>query len=397
MNKKLVAAALGLAFAAPVFADSSNVTLYGRLHTAIENNNYEADSGDVGPSGPAIANYSSRLGVRGQEDLGGGLNAIFAIEFGVDSDDSGGAGSTRHTYIGMKSDSLGTFVIGQQDGGNDSQAPLYNQAQNYMLNGQNNAGALSIVNGGSLPFQNALRDSLIEAAGGPPVTTASVGSNFALISRQQRVDNSIGYANTIAGVKISARHALTGADANNSIASDENDSSITEVSADYTIGNLTFGGGYAGYNYSASTEQAIRNVDNATLALGGAAGNAEAIQTLSVDNQYQLGAKYNFGAFTLAGLYGETELVIENVDIRDVGLSALLPLTANSGLTGAFVDQQIDLDGDKIDGTQLQLMYYYDFSKRTRTYAGVNRTEFEYEGGGEDTFTSLVAGIRHNF
>eukprot|EP01038_Epipyxis_sp_PR26KG_P003843 gene3843-5496_t len=90
MNKKLVAAALGLAFAAPVFADSSNVTLYGRIHQTLDHQSGETRTGGVtNQAGGSfvVEDASSRLGVRGVEDLGGGLSAIFAYEFGVTTDE----------------------------------------------------------------------------------------------------------------------------------------------------------------------------------------------------------------------------------------------------------------------------------------------------------------------
>ena len=177
MNKKLVAAALGLAFAAPVFADSSNVTLYGRIHQTLDHQSGETRTGGVtNQAGGSfvVEDASSRLGVRGVEDLGGGLSAIFAYEFGVTTDavESGAAGqagpmSTRHAYLGLKG-SYGLFVIGSQDGGNDSQAPLYNQAS-LIGSVSNNGGPLTTVGGGG-----------------------AIVSNTWAIQRQQRVGNSFG-------------------------------------------------------------------------------------------------------------------------------------------------------------------------------------------------------------
>ena len=89
MNKKLLAAAVGVALAAPAFAQSSNVTLYGRINTVVE-------SARIGSFGSEVAmkNHSSRLGVRGVEDLGGGLKAVFGIEAGLASDTGNANGSS---------------------------------------------------------------------------------------------------------------------------------------------------------------------------------------------------------------------------------------------------------------------------------------------------------------
>ncbi|MCE2746051.1 MAG: porin [Burkholderiales bacterium] len=370
MNKKLVAAALGLAFAAPVFADSSNVTLYGRVHQAIEHNTTDVNGANSSGNGTNIADYSSRLGVRGVEDLGGGLSAIFAYEFGVDTDavNTGATNmNTRHAYLGLKG-SYGTFVIGSQDGGNDSQAPLYNQASAYMFNVNNNAGQLTVVNG-----------------------------NDAVINRVQRVGNSLGYANTIAGVKVSARHALGGTDAaSGAVPSTENDRRESSIAADYTIGALTFGGGYTRIEGS----EAVEN----TPVTGFNALN-------SLKSQIQFGAKYNFGAFQLAGLIGQNKYYGTRNSDNEIAISGLLPLSANSGVQALYAQAEngratttagVQGGNQETDNTQAQISYYYDFSKRTRTYVGFNRTNrdaFVAATGAniEADDDSFVVGLRHNF
>ncbi len=93
MNKKVMALAVAGVLAAPAaFAQTSNVQLYGRAVLGIDTLR-GADGCDA--SGPAqrrrrrsrgrirIFDNSSRVGLRGTEDLGNGLKAIFQIETGV--------------------------------------------------------------------------------------------------------------------------------------------------------------------------------------------------------------------------------------------------------------------------------------------------------------------------
>ena len=93
MNKKLVAVAVAGVLAAPLAAQAqtANVTLYGRL-----NLDYEIVNGkqpfapgcnatidgcnQANPTASRLSSNSSRIGLRGTEALGGGLNAIFQIE-----------------------------------------------------------------------------------------------------------------------------------------------------------------------------------------------------------------------------------------------------------------------------------------------------------------------------
>lgn len=81
MKKSLIALATLAAFAGAASAQSS-VTLYGRVDLSVAKN--------IGSSAKAIQNGSgSRFGVRGVEDLGGGLKGIFQIETRFDADTGG--------------------------------------------------------------------------------------------------------------------------------------------------------------------------------------------------------------------------------------------------------------------------------------------------------------------
>jgi predicted porin len=114
MKKSLLAlAALG-AFAGVAHAQSS-VTLYGIID---EGFNINTNSG-----GKHLYNLSSgvlqgsRFGLRGTEDLGGGLKAIFVLENGFDVNNGklgqGGLMFGRQAYVGLGSQ-FGTVTLGRQ-------------------------------------------------------------------------------------------------------------------------------------------------------------------------------------------------------------------------------------------------------------------------------------------
>src|SRR3989304_9501537 len=102
MNKKLMAVAVAGVLAAPAvaFAQASNVQLYGRANLGIDS--YAATGAAAGAaadikSRTRVYDAASRVGLRGTEDLGGGLKAIFQIETGINIDGGshtgqGGAG-----------------------------------------------------------------------------------------------------------------------------------------------------------------------------------------------------------------------------------------------------------------------------------------------------------------
>ena len=117
MKKKLLATAVAGVLAAPavaVAADGPSVTLYGRINNAL---NYVDDDAALDAT-LDVANVSSRLGVRGEADLGSGLKAIGRYEFSTFTDvegqeGSGGIDDTRLGYVGL-SGPFGTVTVGNQ-------------------------------------------------------------------------------------------------------------------------------------------------------------------------------------------------------------------------------------------------------------------------------------------
>ncbi|MFO1227844.1 porin [Roseateles sp.] len=77
--KKFAFAALVSVVAVPAFAQT--VTLWGRFNTTVES--VKTGSADRVVK---VNSNSSRLGLKGMEDLGGGLKAAFQLEHGFDSD-----------------------------------------------------------------------------------------------------------------------------------------------------------------------------------------------------------------------------------------------------------------------------------------------------------------------
>lgn len=110
----LSAATAVAVLAAP--AAHAETTLYGSVRLGV---NY-LDNRSTGRSNWDVVNESSRLGVKGSEDLGGDLRAIYQYEFGVNADGSGdGPLSRRHSWVGLRG-GFGQFVIGR------TYTPYYN-------------------------------------------------------------------------------------------------------------------------------------------------------------------------------------------------------------------------------------------------------------------------------
>jgi predicted porin len=124
MNKKLVALAVTSALATPLAAQAqtANVTLYGRVHAT-----FEVAKGDVADNDKwftRVSGNSSRIGVRGEEMLGGGTKAIFQIESSVATDGGGGTLGGRDTFVGLQG-GWGTFKIGNFLAPYDDMHPIF--------------------------------------------------------------------------------------------------------------------------------------------------------------------------------------------------------------------------------------------------------------------------------
>jgi predicted porin len=117
MNKKLIALAVAGATLAPAaMAQTANpVTLYGRMYVMFEN--VKADGGAAAPISARNRvnnNGSSLVGVRGTEDLGGGLRAFFQWETEVRQDQNDSPFSTRNSGVGLQGD-FGSVLLGRWD------------------------------------------------------------------------------------------------------------------------------------------------------------------------------------------------------------------------------------------------------------------------------------------
>jgi predicted porin len=123
--KKLLVALLATAGITSAYAQSS-VSIYGILDLGYLGTNYHG----VGTSATTkqttngfgnSAETTSRLGFKGQEDLGGGTSALFTLETGLNPDQSTlSSFNTRQAFVGLKQNGVGTAAIGTQ------YTPVYN-------------------------------------------------------------------------------------------------------------------------------------------------------------------------------------------------------------------------------------------------------------------------------
>ncbi|MDR3380864.1 porin [Cupriavidus basilensis] len=116
MKMKLFAAAVAALAAGGAYAQSS-VTLYGVVDAGLSYNNKANAAGDNLYRMTSGNQSGSRWGLRGVEDLGGGLKGIFVLESGFNTD-TGSAGDSnrlfnRGAYVGLQNQ-WGAITLGRQ-------------------------------------------------------------------------------------------------------------------------------------------------------------------------------------------------------------------------------------------------------------------------------------------
>ncbi len=111
MQKKLIALAVAGVLAAPLAAQAG-VEVYGQARMSLDfssNNDPAAGNED---SALAVSSNKSRIGFKGDEDLGNGLKALWLFEQGVNFDTSAWGSVNRDAYVGLGG-GFGTVLAGR--------------------------------------------------------------------------------------------------------------------------------------------------------------------------------------------------------------------------------------------------------------------------------------------
>jgi general bacterial porin, GBP family len=258
MKKISLAAAVSLCWAASSHAQSS-VTLYGIVDTAvIYANNQTTNAGKANAPGHSGVEMDSggisgtRWGLRGSENLGGGLSAVFLLEDGFSSANGKLSNSGdlfgRQDYVGLSSKTFGTITLGRQ----------YSFMSQYL----SAMSAEGLGWGGNLldhPFDN---DDMI---------------------RHQSIQNSVRYeSQTYRGLTMGAMYGFS-----NEAGQFSNDRAYS-AGATYSNGPLSA---------AASFLQINRSVGAANVNTSGAVTNTDSDAVITGGSQqvWGLGGKYNFG------------------------------------------------------------------------------------------------------
>jgi len=230
MKKKLLMAAVGAALVAGpmVAAHAAGATLYGHFHMSMDR--YDNDVNEEG----MMANNSSRFGIKGDEDFGGGLKGIYQVESGIFAADegTGGFGATlRNTFVGF-SGGWGTVKIGRHDTPyKDLGRKLdnFNEQVGDMRNLIGNKGAYD------KRISNMVRYDSPNFSGLTAAVQHSSNDGSDLAGNTVNKDNSVGLNWTAGPLFLGAAWNETGNTGSN------NDTTGIRLAGAYTMNDFTFG------------------------------------------------------------------------------------------------------------------------------------------------------------
>ena len=342
MKRTLIAAAAVLA-AGTAFAQSS-VQLYGRVNTSIE----RQKTGDV--STTVMQNNASRWGLRGTEDLGSGLKALFVLEGAFQSDTGAQGGQPglfgREAWVGVQ----GNF--GRLRMGNLATTAAYFATADYISMHNHDTGTSS------------------DAFYLYPGATGCGALQFV------ELKNAVAYNTpSFGGLVVEGQFGLRegGASA---------PKNVGVLAANFDRGPLHLGAGFV----------------NAPITLGGITGTE--------GKEYGLRALYELGAFTVGAYYirNETEAGALEAKRDSYRLAGMYTLGGSEfHLNVGYADKIKRESGDLAasDALQYTLAYNYNLSKRTKVYAFYtkvdNKAGATYSGAAGADFQSVALGVRHNF
>ena len=348
MKKSLVALA-ALAFVGVASAQSS-VTLFGVVDATVAfGNGSISNKTQLTNSGY----NSSRLGFRGTEDLGGGLNASFWLEAGMNNDNGSGANTSTNNQ-----------ATGATGGG----GLTFNRRSTVSLGG--NFGEVRLGRDYTPQFWNQTTFD--------PFGTNGVGTTQTLNSTvggltAVRASNSIGYFLPKMGGIYGQAQVYMGENNKNGAAT-EKDGNGAAMRVGYAAGPIN-----AAFAYS-ETKFAAGNIKSTNV-----------------------GASYDLGVAKLAGLYTR-----DNNSITADGKGYLLGVNAPMGageIRAAYSTYKLDSANDP-KSNKLALGYVHNMSKRTALYTTVARVS--NRGGAAQALngastaansnsTGLDIGVRHSF
>ena len=336
MKKRFLVAAVAATLVSPLAAQA-DATVYGNVHLSIDSPSFEDSTANDNMN---MNSNTSAIGVKGKEDLGGGMTALFKLEWQVDVanrnsvDGAAGTGKgaliDRDQWVGLKG-AMGTAKFGTM-------------SNNYKMLG----GKLDPMYRTQLEARGFM-DTQSSLHGGAGQNGGRSTNTFQYVSPK------------MGGMNVVFNYTFAGTD-------------------DETLG--------LGVHYK--TKQVIAFVDYLDVQANNVAGDSEAA--------IKVGGSYAMGAMTFGLQYEMVEDVnlVKNVSPAD-GTAGNV---GNDVIFASFNYQLNDkgnvaftLGDNGTDDVGYALMYNHKLSKRTNTYVGYG----DNASMDADDQQDITFGLRHKF
>lgn len=303
--KKRVMTIVGMAALsmAPTLVFAAGPTLYGRLNLGVASvdNGNATDNNTVG-----ISDDASRIGIKGDEDLGDGLKAIYQFESLIDADQGGFQQGTtrttgRDTFAGLQSE-WGTVRLG-----------FYNSAYKNLSTGVELFG---------------------DTIGDFTSYNAGTGTNSTALAAESRLANTISYTSpTFSGF----------------------------------YGTVDFSRGETGTSTESNPITIGLSYKTDAFYVGVGHYDADNTGTSGIDDAQKLVGSVTVGAFTLIGVL-ETQsakgaLSATNAEVDTTHLGLAYKLNGKDTLAATWTDY--DSSTASTDASQVALGWFHAFSKNT--------------------------------
>lgn len=335
---------------------ASNATIYGRINTTVESQKVTGlDRTTV------LQNNASRWGIRGTEDLGGGMKALFQLESGFNSDTGGftnnfGQGTSpalfnRESFVGL-SGGFGTVRAGRIT------SPVYFASADYVSMHNHDTGTSS--------------DALFN------FFATGVNNNNSITYKTP----SFGGADVEVAYSLAAGFLQINPNGFNELPGSNNQRNF-QVAVNWVGGPLHLGGGYAQMKDRSGLPATPEVKDETTV----------------------IRALYEMGPITVGGYYERSKFDFGPGARRsrnNIRLSGMYAMGASEfHLNVGIAD---DFSGLPSSGAkQATVAYNYNLSKRTKVYAFYTQVDEDSNGTfyvsstPGSKFSSLALGVRHNF
>jgi len=360
MQKKIIALAIASAMTVPALA-YAEATVYGQANLSIDRvSNGVAAPGDV--TANQLNSNQSRVGVKGSEDLGSGMSVVWQMEGTVAMDsgtsDSAATSTTslfdRNTYIGLKSNDMGTVILGRHDTPYKISTRKLDVFADTAADNRSGDGSGSSGNGGLMSVHD-LRLSNVLAYISPSFGGMSVAAATVFGAETPGPTDKKGSALSLAGM------------------------------------------------YSMDAIYATLAYQTVTAGTGGSGDLAAPVLGLAVDDKasaFKAGVGYSMDAFTVNAVVERTTYdpiaAGANVTNTNLYLAGKFSLSSSDAVKAAFTKHGASsTPGATDDAKEIAIGYDHDMSKTTSVYALYVKETQNATGAADPSVLSF--GMKHSF